>query len=134
MALQNAFQGDDTYYYYSMDTELGWWNLPVFDVARAQFWAQIHEKILDVLERMPKPPDNIVLMGEHGVNAEFKEIVKAAMWEKFDFDVDPMLEAIEKDSAGKLAARGAAELGWQNEDLNRQHEARRWKLEEAGER
>jgi hypothetical protein len=111
MVVQNALQEYGTLYY-GVDTKLGWWDLPVFEAARAQFWARIHEKILDVLEGMSRHTNSIVLMSEHGVNAEFKEVVKAMMWEKFEFNVNLMLEAVKKESAGKLAARGAAELGW----------------------
>lgn len=130
MAPYNAFE-PFTAYYYGMDTELGWWNLPVFEVPRAKFWAQIHEKILDVFANMPMPPNKIMLMGEHGADPEFKEVVKAAMWEKFEFDVELMLEASKMEDVGKLAARGAAELGWRNEDLKRQWDALRHESEMA---
>jgi hypothetical protein len=113
MSLQNAFQDRETYHY-GMDTTLGWWNLPVFEVPRAEFWARINEMILDVLEPMSRPPNRIVLLGEHGADAEFKEVVEAAVWEKFEFDVELMLQAVKQEDAGKLAARGAAELGWQS--------------------
>jgi hypothetical protein len=122
MVIQNAFQ-EDGIYYDGMDPELGWWNLPVYEVPRAKFWTQVQDKILSVFEGMPRPPNTIVLMGDHGADPEFKEVVTAAMWEKFEFDVEIMLDAVKKDDAGKLAARGAAELGWRNEDLKRQWEA-----------
>jgi hypothetical protein len=113
MSLQNAFQ-DREAYHYGLDSTLGWWNLPVFEAPRAQFWTRVSEMILDVLEPMARPPNRIVLMGEHGADAEFKEVVEAAMWEKFEFDTELMLQAVKQEDAGRLAARGAAEMGWLN--------------------
>jgi hypothetical protein len=34
------------------------------------------------------------------------------MWEKFEFDTELMLQAVKQEDAGRLAARGAAEMGW----------------------
>jgi hypothetical protein len=130
MNIQNAFH-NDAIYSYRMDTELGWWKLPVFDVPRAKVWAQIHEIILNMLGPVPRPPNQIILMGEHGADAEFKEVVEAAMWEKFEFDVSLMLDT--HMEASRLAARGAAELGWQNTVLKREDQARLLDDEEAGE-
>jgi hypothetical protein len=123
MNLQNAFH-DQAIYSHRVDTELGWWNLPVFEVPRAKFWMQIQEMILDVLGPVSRPPNQIILMGEHGADAEFKEVVEAAMWEKFEFEVGSMLSTVAKEDAGRLAARGAAALGWQNMVLKGEDKAR----------
>jgi hypothetical protein len=130
--LQDAFQ-EDGKYLYAADAKLGWWNLPVYEIPRTKFWMQLRDKILSAIEGMPRPPNTIVLMGDHGADPEFKDIVKATMWEKFEFDVEFMLEAVQKEDAGKLAARGAAELGWRNEALKRQWEAYHRRFEVAGE-
>jgi hypothetical protein len=132
MSLQNAFQEYSTYLYGS-DSKLGWWNLPVYETPRAKFWSQIREMILSVLAPMPIPPNRIVLLGEHGADEEFEELVKAAMWEKFEFDVELMLQTVKKDNVGTLAARGAAELGWRDEELKREYISRIRKTEEANE-
>lgn len=108
---------------YNMNTQLGWWNMPVYDIPRAKFWSRIHQMILDVLEPMPRLPNRIVLMGDHGADDEFKEVVMAALWENYEFDVELMLSAVKKEDAGKLAARGAAELAWR--DSRRQREVAR---------
>jgi hypothetical protein len=124
MSFQNAFQ-HRRIFLESSDSRLGWWNLPVFEVPRAKFWAQIHEMILHVVEPMSRPPNRIVLLGEHGVDEEFKEVVKAAMWEQFEFDVEMMLDAVKKEDTGRLAARGAAEMRWLDVQRRRESEAAR---------
>ena len=91
-----------------VDMELGWWRLPVFEVSRARFWAQIHEVILEVAGALQRAPNRIILLGDHGVNAEFLDVVKAAMWDVLELDVSLMLSANEAEDVGMLAARGAA--------------------------
>ncbi|KAF2631941.1 hypothetical protein BU25DRAFT_406462 [Macroventuria anomochaeta] len=91
-----------------IDMELGWWNLPVFEVSRARFWAQIHEVILEVAGALQRAPNKIVLLGDHGANAEFLDVVKAAMWDVLEVDVSLMLSANQAKDVGKLVARGAA--------------------------
>jgi hypothetical protein len=104
---------------YNMDIQLGWWNMPIYDSPRAKFWTRIEEMIFDVLEPMPRPPNRIVLMGDHGADQEFKEAVTAALWEKYEFDVEVMLT---KEDVGRLAARGAAELAWRDSMRQRERE------------
>jgi hypothetical protein len=127
--IQNAFD-DRVPFSHRADTQLGWWNLPVFDEPRAKFWAQIRTMILNALGPVPRPSSQIILMGEHGADAEFKKIVEAAIWEKFEFDVGPMLNTIKEGDAGRLAARGAAELGWLNMVLKGEDQARGEGVEE----
>lgn len=93
-----------------VDMELGWWNLPVFEVAKAQFWAQIHEIILEVAGALQRAPNKVIVMGDHGVNAEFLDVVKAAMWDVLEIDVSLMISATKIENVGMLAARGAADL------------------------
>jgi hypothetical protein len=88
--------------------ELGWWRLPVFEVSRARFWAQIHEVILEVAGALQRAPNRIILLGDHGANAEFLDVVKAAMWDVLELDVSLMLSANKAEDVGTLAARGAA--------------------------
>lgn len=132
MTLKNAFQEHRTYVCGS-DTTLGWWDLPVYEIPRAKYWARIHEMILNVLATMPIPPNRIVLLGEHGADEEFKEVVKAATWEKFEFDVELMLQTVKKEDIGSLTARGAAELGWRDAEFRRESDSRRRNAEEASE-
>jgi hypothetical protein len=86
--------------------------------------------ILNALGPVPRPSSQIILMGEHGADAEFKKIVEAAMWEKFEFDVGPMLNTVKEGDAGRLAARGAAQLGWLNMVLKGEDQARGEGVEE----
>ncbi|KAJ4354801.1 hypothetical protein N0V95_003486 [Ascochyta clinopodiicola] len=98
-----------------VDMELGWWNMPVLEVTRARFWAQIHEVILEVAGALQRAPNKIVLLGDHGTNAEFLDVVKAALWDVLEIDVSLMLSANEAEDTDMLAARGAAELAWRAE-------------------
>ena len=91
-----------------IDMELGWWKLPVFEVSRARFWAQIHEVILEVAGALQRAPNKVILLGDHGANPEFLDVVKAAMWDVLELDVSLMLSANEAENVGMLAARGAA--------------------------
>lgn len=95
--------------------ELGWMNLPVFEVPRAKFWALVHEAVVGVVGRMRSPPGRIVLMGKHGADEEFKSVVEAALWSSLEVDVGMMLQASNASDAGRIAARGAAELAWRSE-------------------
>lgn len=91
-----------------IDENLGWWHLPVFEVARARFWAQMHEVILEVAGALQRAPNKIVLLGDHGASAEFQDVIKAAMWDVLEVDVSMMLSANDIENTGMLAARGAA--------------------------
>ena len=124
MELKNAFD-DRATFSYGTNTKLGWWNLPVFEAPRAKFWEQVHEMILAVLQPLARPPNKIILLGEHGADEEFKDVVNAAVWEVFEFDVDLMLGTVQKEDVGYLAARGAAESGFRDEEWMRQSEALR---------
>lgn len=91
-----------------VDMELGWWNVPVFEVSRARYWTQIHEVILEVAGALQRAPNKIILLGDHGDNAEFLDVVKAALWDDLEIDASIMLSAQEGENVGMLAARGAA--------------------------
>ncbi|KAH6615004.1 hypothetical protein C7974DRAFT_57295 [Boeremia exigua] len=92
------------------DMTLGWWNLPVFEVSRARFWAQIHEVILEVAGALQRAPNKIVLLGEHGTDSEFLDVVKAALWDVLEIDVSLLLSANKAEDVRMLSARGAAEF------------------------
>ncbi|KAL6155650.1 hypothetical protein ACJBU6_05856 [Exserohilum turcicum] len=94
--------------------ELGWWHLPMYDMPRAKFWAQVQESIAHVLRLQEKPPGRIVLLGSHGGDAEFKQIVEEALWRELEVDVSNMLGVNELGDSQWLAARGAAELAWRH--------------------
>ena len=102
----------------SIDMKLGWWSLPAFEVSRARYWAQIHEVILEVAGALQRPPNKIVVLGDHGTNAEFLDVVKAALWDVLEVDVSLMLSANKAKNTGMLAARGAAELARRAEVRN----------------
>lgn len=91
-----------------VDMQLGWWNLPVFELSRARFWAQIHEVILEVAGALQRAPNKVVLLGDHGANEEFLDVVKAALWDVLEIDISVMLSANKADDVGMVAARGAA--------------------------
>lgn len=93
-----------------VDMELGWWNLPVFEVSRARFWAQIHEVILEVAGALQRAPNKIVLLGDHGKHTEFLDVVQAALWDNLEIDASLMLDAYTAEDVGMLAARGAAKF------------------------
>lgn len=97
---------------YELNLELGWWNLPVYEIPRAKFWAQMHEIIVRVASSEARAPNKIVLMGDHSSDKEFHEAVKAALWELLEFDVEMLLKANENIDGSTLAARGAAELAF----------------------
>ena len=99
-----------------VEMELGWSNLPVFEISRARFWAQIHEVILEVTGALQRAPNKIVLLGNHGANAEFLEVVKAALWDVLEIDVSLMLSANRAEDVGMVAARGAAGFAKRAED------------------
>lgn len=101
-------------YKHVADADLGWWNLPVFEVPRAKFWAKVHEAIAQVGEEMHGMPGRIVLMGEHGADQEFREVVDAALGSVLDVHVAEMLKVNRPKDTLYLAARGAAELGWRH--------------------
>lgn len=104
--LQHADQ--EWSYSNSVNMGLGWWNLPVFEVSRARFWTQIHEVILEVAGALQRAPNKIVLLGDHGKDAEFLDVVNAALWDNLEIDAELMLSAYNKEDVGMLAARGAA--------------------------
>lgn len=91
--------------------KLGWWNLPVFEVPRARFWAEVQDAIAEVVHVMSRPPSRIILMGEHGADEEFKIVAEAALWQVLEVDVEIMLQA---ENVGKITVRGAAELAWRS--------------------
>lgn len=109
-------------YNHIASADLGWWSLPVFEVPRAKFWAQVHEAIASVAGNMWKPPGRIVLMGEHGADQEFREVVQAALDSVLELDVRGMLQVNKAGDSLSLAARGAAEMAWrerEEEELRR---------------
>ncbi|KAH7388725.1 hypothetical protein BKA66DRAFT_56992 [Pyrenochaeta sp. MPI-SDFR-AT-0127] len=118
---------DDTGIYgYGFNPNLGWWNLPVHEVPRAKFWANVHEIIVDTVNVLSRPPSRIVLMGEHGGDAEFKAVVDAALWSVLEVDVRMLLEGnANNGDVGSLAARGAAELAWRTRYWNTRNENQR---------
>ncbi|KAL6706501.1 hypothetical protein ACN47E_005440 [Coniothyrium glycines] len=101
-------------YNYIANTDLGWWNLPIFEVPRAKFWTQIHEAIEKIAGSLWTPPGRIVLMGEHGGDKEFRDVVEAALWGVLEVDVGNMLQVNTVEDSLTLAARGAAELAWRH--------------------
>ncbi|KAI8936301.1 hypothetical protein NX059_006720 [Plenodomus lindquistii] len=102
--------------------ELGWWNLPIFEIPRAKFWARVHETILDVVGTLSEPIGRIVLMGEHGADKEFEDVVKTAMWSAMEIDVGSMLQRNKPADVGRIAARGAAEMAWRGDFRRRKAE------------
>ena len=104
--LQHADQ--EWSYSNSVSMQLGWWNLPVFETSRTEFWAQIHEVILGVAGALQRAPNKIVLLGDHGDDTELLEIINAALWDNLEMDASLMLSASEGENVGMLAARGAA--------------------------
>lgn len=104
--------------------ELGWWDLPVFEVPRAKFWAKVQEAIESIVGALGRETiDKIVLMGEHGADDEFKEVVEAVVWSALEIDVGPLLRVDEVEGSERIAARGAAEMAWRKEYWRRKADA-----------
>lgn len=94
---------------------LGWWNLPIFEVPRAKFWADVQSAIATLSSVLSiLSPNRIVLTGEHGADEEFKVVAEAALWSVLERDLGSMLAANTADSAAKASVRGAAELAWRS--------------------
>lgn len=106
---------DGLVYNYIARPELGWWSLPVFEVPRAKFWAEVHEAVVKITSGLWTPPSRIVLMGEHGAGKEFREVVEAALWSVLEVDVGLMLQVNMAEDSSSIAARGAAELAWRSQ-------------------
>jgi hypothetical protein len=107
---------------YELDLDLGWWNLPVYEIPRAKFWAQMHEIIVKVASSEARAPNKIVLMGDHSGDKEFHETIKAALWELLEFDVEMLLTANEDVDGSTLAAKGAAEMAFRAQKKNSRRE------------
>ncbi|KAH8727528.1 hypothetical protein GQ44DRAFT_703384 [Phaeosphaeriaceae sp. PMI808] len=131
-SLRTAFDVQSSYSF-GMNTKLGWWNLPVFEDPRAEFWKKIQEMIVDIIQPLTRPPNKIILLGEHGADEEFKEVAKTALWEVLEFDGELMMEAVKKEDVSYIAARGAAELGWRKDEMHRQTAAIGHKSDMTGE-
>ncbi|KNG51421.1 hypothetical protein TW65_01436 [Stemphylium lycopersici] len=91
-------------------SDLGWWRLPVYEAPRAKFWAKVQEGIVHVLSLQQRPPGRIVLLGSHGADPEFKNVVEEAVWSELEVDISTMLSVNAREDSQWLAARGAAEL------------------------
>ncbi|ORY15619.1 hypothetical protein BCR34DRAFT_598351 [Clohesyomyces aquaticus] len=112
-----SLQGMSTVYmHYNITSQahldLGWFNMPTDDVPRAKFLARIQEVIVDVGSTLVRPPTKIILLGEYADDEDFREAVKAAIWELLEFDASSLLEAnmMKRGEPMMLAARGAAEM------------------------
>jgi hypothetical protein len=97
---------------YIARSDLGWWNLPVFEVPRARFWAQVKECVVHAVSGRGKPPGRIVIVGDHGADQEFRQVVEDALWEELEIDAGMLLRGNDGVDSERLAARGAAELAW----------------------
>jgi hypothetical protein len=101
---------------YVARTDLGWWSLPVYRAPRAKFWTKLQETIIHAVSGLGKPPGRIVLLGTHGGDKEFKEVVEDALWRELEVDVGSLLGSHWTEADNEwLAARGAAELGWRSQ-------------------
>ncbi|KAF2472090.1 uncharacterized protein BDR25DRAFT_302876 [Lindgomyces ingoldianus] len=126
-----SLQGmENAYWDWTMMSEvrldLGWWNMPVYEVPRAKFLARIQQVIVNVGSSMVRPPTKIILLGEYADDEDFRETVKAAIWELLEYDASPLLEVnmMKRGEPWMLAARGAAEMAGRAEYWN-QYERRR---------
>lgn len=98
--------------YTGFHTKLGWWNLPVDAEPRAAFWVEVQKTVAHLMFGQYVPPSRIVLLGDHGADEEFLDVVKAAVWDEHQSDVSSLLNGTKKGDVGWLAARGVAELAW----------------------
>lgn len=102
---------------YTASSQLGWYNLPVWDTPRAAFWRRMQDAIVRVVGAGGKPPGRIVVLGERGADHEFRKVVEEAVWRAWEVDVEMLVEGEEGDGGldGEWAvARGAAAVGWKD--------------------
>jgi hypothetical protein len=83
--------------------------MPVDSLPRARSWAKVNGCIVDALGEQP---GRIVLLGSHGGDEEFREVVEEALWRELEVDVGMLLRRNDGGHSEWAAARGAAELGW----------------------
>ncbi|KAH6851597.1 hypothetical protein BKA58DRAFT_392131 [Alternaria rosae] len=101
---------------YAARTDLGWWNLPVYEAPRAKFWAKLQEAVVHAVAGLGVPPGKIVLLGSHGQDAEFMGVVEQALWRELEVDVGALLGGRREEGGEWLPARGAAALGLRNQN------------------
>lgn len=63
---------------------------------------------------LSKPPQKVVLLGEHGGDAEFREVVEEALWSVFEYDFGVILNDNDAEGVAGVAARGVAELAFRS--------------------
>jgi len=103
-----------------IDVELGWDSLPVYEVARAKFWARIQEIIMDVASK-GETIDRVVIVGDFGRDEEFWEVVKGALEGKCR-EGETVVQIDLRKVSGTTAARGAAEVAGRAEYSRRETE------------
>jgi hypothetical protein len=99
---------------YASTLDLGWWDLPVkeFPKERASFWARMNDAIVHVVGTVARVPSKIVLLGDHADDKEFRDVVKAGVWEAIEYDAEMLMQRNDGVIKELLVARGAAELAF----------------------
>jgi hypothetical protein len=105
---------------YTLDMDLGWWDLPMYEVPRARFWARIHETIVDVGNSGDGDIDKVFILGQHASDPEFLDVVEGALKEIVG---SPELTQMQKaDNTEMVAARGSAEWAYRALNVHRNDE------------
>lgn len=103
---------------YQLDPKLGWWDVPVYEfkIERAEHFTKIENIIFDVAGAVPRPPKKIILMGDHGLQWTFINLVRNTLFETFGWDASLLIEANSGWwHGGMTAARGAAEMAFRSQ-------------------
>jgi hypothetical protein len=92
---------------YTVEPNLGWWNLPMDDIPRAKFWTRLREVIVETAQQRDGDLNKVFLFGNHGFEPEFIEIVEQAVQEIYGGSrIQMTLSLGDRET---MAARGAAE-------------------------
>jgi hypothetical protein len=102
-----------------VDRTLGSDSMPMYEIARAKFWARLQERIIDVIGSTYKP-ERVVLFGRHVNEWGFAPFIIGVL-EGLEIGTETMI--LGKGNYGMVAsARGAAEMAGRREWQNRRDE------------
>ena len=108
---------------YTVEPNLGWWNLPMDEIPREKFWKQLREVILETATERNGDLDKVFLLGNHGFDSEFREVVEQAVQEIYGESRAQLV--LPPGNREMAAARGAAEWAFRAVNFH-------WDTREAG--
>jgi hypothetical protein len=105
---------------YTLEMDLGRWNLPMYEAPRARFWARIHKTIVDIGSSGFGEIHKVYLLGQHASDSEFLDIVKGAI--KDIIGNAEILQVQEASNTEMLVARGSAEWAYRAANVRQENE------------